>query len=192
MRRLPVIPTIVVSLAIAVMIALGVWQLQRMNWKNSLIRSYAAAQNRPPVIFPEQVDPFAPPLFRRATAVCTAVLDWRSASGRNATATPGWIHIARCRTPAGGEMQVVMGWSERPDDPDWRGGKVSGIVAPDSQYVVRLISDHPAPGLAAVQPPSVEDVPNNHFAYAVQWFLFAAMAAVIYGLAVLKRQRSDQ
>jgi surfeit locus 1 family protein len=36
--------------------------------------------------------------------------------------------------------------------------------------------------------PNPDDVPNNHMAYAVQWFLFAAAAAVIYLLALRKRQ----
>ncbi|HNJ47416.1 MAG TPA: SURF1 family protein, partial [Novosphingobium sp.] len=31
------------------------------------------------------------------------------------------------------------------------------------------------------------DIPNNHLSYAVQWFLFAATALVIYGLALRKR-----
>ncbi|MFC3307859.1 hypothetical protein ACFOGK_01280 [Blastomonas aquatica] len=45
-------------------------------------------------------------------------------------------------------------------------------------------------GLEAVQPPSPGDIPNNHWAYAIQWFLFAGIAAVIYGLAVARRTRS--
>lgn len=189
MRRLPVIPTIIVFLAISVMIALGIWQLQRMSWKNGLLKSYAAAQGQPPIVFPEQPDPQHPPLFRRTTAMCSVVLDWRSASGRNQKGVPGWVHIARCQNPAGGEMQVVMGWSERPDDPVWEGGRLSGIIAPDSQHGIRLIADRPAPGLLSAQAPSVADIPNNHFAYAVQWFLFAAIAGVIYTLAALRRQR---
>ncbi|NBO00626.1 MAG: hypothetical protein EBV21_04095 [Betaproteobacteria bacterium] len=31
------------------------------------------------------------------------------------------------------------------------------------------------------------DLPNNHLSYAVQWFLFAFVALVIYALAVRKR-----
>jgi surfeit locus 1 family protein len=35
--------------------------------------------------------------------------------------------------------------------------------------------------------PDPRDIPNNHLAYAVQWFLFATVAAVIYALALAKR-----
>ena len=37
MRRLPVIPTIVVALAVATMIALGIWQLHRAAWDERLV-----------------------------------------------------------------------------------------------------------------------------------------------------------
>ena len=36
-------------------------------------------------------------------------------------------------------------------------------------------------------PPSLSSIPNNHRSYALQWFAFALIALVIYGLAVRKR-----
>jgi cytochrome oxidase assembly protein ShyY1 len=50
-----------------------------------------------------------------------------------------------------------------------------------------LIAERAPEGLKSVAPPSVEDVPNNHLAYAVQWFFFAAVAAFIYVLALNRR-----
>jgi surfeit locus 1 family protein len=190
MRRLPVLPTIIVAGAVAVMIALGIWQIQRMAWKDALIESYAGAQGLPPIAWPTRVDREAPPLFRQAAGLCREVVDWRSASGRNLKGQAGWVHIAHCRTDAGMDMQAVMGWSERPDSPRWTGGPVSGIIAPDSQHVIRLVASTPAPGLQAAQPPSIADIPNNHFGYAVQWFLFAGIAVVIYGLALRRRTKA--
>ena len=49
------------------------------------------------------------------------------------------------------------------------------------------VADAPAPGLRASEVPSGADVPTNHLAYAVQWFLFAAAALIIYALAVRRR-----
>ena len=86
-------------------------------------------------------------------------------------------------------MQVDMGWSNRSDNPVWRGGPVQGMIAPDSHYRMRLVSAEPAPGLQPSAPPSLESIPNNHMAYAFQWFIFAGIAAVIYGLAWRKRSR---
>ena len=43
-RRVPVVPTLVVAAAVATMIALGVWQLRRAEWKADLIARYTQAQ----------------------------------------------------------------------------------------------------------------------------------------------------
>ena len=41
---------------------------------------------------------------------------------------------------------------------------------------MRLVAASPGPGLMASAPPSPETIPNNHFSYAIQWFLFAGIA----------------
>ncbi|WP_116968772.1 SURF1 family cytochrome oxidase biogenesis protein [Blastomonas sp. UPD001] len=191
MKRLPLIPTLVVGIAIAIMIGLGIWQLQRMAWKEALLAEYRTAVDRPPVAWPVVPDASALPLYRRSSVHCLEVAGWRSSSGRSASGASGWVHIASCRTGAEGPgAQVVAGWSQRPDNPAWSGGPVSGIIAPDSNALIRLVAAPPVAGLQPVQKPSPEDIPNNHWAYAVQWFLFAGIAAVIYGLAVARRTRS--
>ena len=52
---------------------------------------------------------------------------------------------------------------------------------------MRLVADGAAPGLQPSARPSIESIPNNHRGYAVQWFLFAATAIVIYLLALRRR-----
>jgi cytochrome oxidase assembly protein ShyY1 len=47
------------------------------------------------------------------------------------------------------------------------------------------------PGLQASAPPDVATIPNNHTMYAVQWFIFAALAVVIYGLALRRREAKE-
>jgi surfeit locus 1 family protein len=54
---------------------------------------------------------------------------------------------------------------------------------------IRLIAETPQAGLEPLAPPDPGDLPNNHLAYAVQWFFFAATALVIYVLALRRRQR---
>lgn len=191
MKKVPFWPTLIVGLAIAVMIGLGIWQVQRMAWKDALLAEYAGAANRPAITWPVVPDPQALPLYRKSSVNCLEVTGWRSSSGRSARGQAGWVHIASCRTGAEGPgAQIVAGWSVRPDNPDWTGGTASGIIAPDSVHLIRLIAAPPVAGLDAVQPPSPEDIPNNHWAYAVQWFLFAGIAAVIYVMAVVRRGRS--
>ena len=73
----------------------------------------------------------------------------------------------------------------------WRGGPVSGIIAPDRKTRMRLVAATAPPGLDPSAPPSIDQIPNNHRSYAVQWFLFALIAAVIYGLALRKKLKDE-
>jgi cytochrome oxidase assembly protein ShyY1 len=57
---------------------------------------------------------------------------------------------------------------------------------------MRLVAATAPPGLQPSSPPSLETIPNNHRSYAVQWFLFALIALVIYALAVRKRLRPGE
>jgi surfeit locus 1 family protein len=191
MKRVPPVATIIVIAACATMIGLGIWQLRRAAWKHSLIEIYAAARRLPPMAYPATPDPNALPLFRRASGQCLSVAEWETTSGRNIRGESGWVHIARCATGAEGPgISVVAGWSKLTKSPEWRGGIVSGIVASDPDTLIRLVSDKPlAPGLAPAAPPDIAEIPNNHFAYAVQWFLFAAAAGVIYLLALRRRAK---
>lgn len=192
-RKLPLIPTILVAFAAAVMIALGVWQLSRAEQKDALLARYAAAKDQPPIAWPA-VPPAddALPLFRRAAGYCLQPLSRRVTAGRNRAGQSGFIHVVSCRTGAEGPgMAVDIGWTHDPRlRPSWSGGEVSGVIAPDGKYRMRLVADEAADGLQPSAPPDIESIPNNHLMYAVQWFLFAVIAVVIYLLAVRKRLQS--
>lgn len=192
-RKLPPVATILVAAAVAVMIGLGVWQLQRAQWKDALIARYRAAQGLPPIAFPTV--PLADselPLFRHATGMCLRPVGRRAVAGANASGETGFVHIVDCSTGAEGPgISVAVGWSKDPNARiDWRGGPVSGIIAPDQRTRMRLVAATAPPGLDPVAPPSLDAIPNNHRSYAVQWFLFAAIALIIYGLALKARARS--
>lgn len=189
-RRLPVIPTMVVVVAVAVMIALGVWQLQRAQWKDRLLAQYAQADKLPPIAWPAVLprdDQL--PLFRHATGVCLRAIGRRAVAGENRAGEPGFAQIIDCATGTEGPgMSVEVGWSKNPNiRPEWRGGPVSGVIGPDRVSRMRLVAASAPPGLEPSAPPSIESIPNNHRSYAIQWFSFAAIALVIYGLAVRKR-----
>lgn len=190
MKRLPIIATLVVGLAVAAMVALGVWQLRRAEWKEGLIARYQAAAGLPPVAWPRVPPDDGRLLFRRADGFCLEVTGWTARAGHNRAGASGWRHIASCRTGAEGPgMQVDMGWSNDSAAPKgWRGGPVSGVIDRDRDHIILLVSDAAAPGLEPSARPSVADIPNNHRAYAVQWFLFAGVALVIYALALRRRQ----
>lgn len=188
MKRLPLIPTILVGLAIAAMIGLGVWQLQRREEKEALLAQYRAAASQPEIAWPATPD--ATLIFRRARGFCLSPVSWRAIAGRSPSGESGWSHIAACRT-GGGEgpgMQVDMGWSRSADTPQgWTGGEVGGVIVPDTEHIIRLVAASPAPGLEASTPPTPDVIPNNHLSYAIQWLLFALVAGVIYLLALRRR-----
>ena len=192
-RKLPLVPTILVALAVATMIGLGSWQLQRMHQKEALLATYIAADGKPPIGWPSIPTQEPLPLFRFASGNCLGVTGFRTAAGQNRQGEPGYLVIAECRTGAEGPgMAVELGWSKNPNaGRDYQGGLVSGMIAPDRQNRIRLVAASPGPGLAASAPPSPDTIPNNHFSYARQWFLFAGIAAVIYGLALRGRWRKQ-
>lgn len=192
-RKLPLVPTIFVALAVMTMIGLGIWQLERRKEKEALLATYAAAANLPPIGWPS-VPPKEPlPLFRSATGNCLSVIGFRTAAGQNRQGDPGFLVIADCRTGAEGPgLSVELGWSKDPNaGHDFRGGLVSGLIAPDRLSRMRLVAATPGPGLAASAPPSPSIIPNNHLSYAVQWFLFAGIAVTIYFLALRQRWRKE-
>jgi surfeit locus 1 family protein len=174
------------------MIALGFWQIRRLHWKEGLIAQYAAAAHKPPVAFP-RIPTDQSLLFRRSEAFCLEPVAWRASAGRNRAGQSGWRHVADCRTGAEGPgLAIDMGWSDQSQAPaGWKGGTVTGIIGPDRNAQVLLVADTPAPGLQPSAPPSLDDIPNNHLAYAVQWFLFAGVAAAIYGIALWRHPTRD-
>ncbi len=206
MPRLPVIPTIIVALAVATMVALGIWQLQRKAEKEALIALYAANRAKPAIAYPPMGPVADSAMFRRSSAHCLEVIDWQSSAGKDANGRSGIRYIAQCKTGGaeGPGLILLAGVADRPGlQPGWKGGVVDGLIVtePDSrsllqkalgrQQVLRpmLIASTPVAGLRKPAQPRPEDITNNHLAYAIQWFLFAGAALVIYLLALRRYQR---
>jgi cytochrome oxidase assembly protein ShyY1 len=194
-RKLPIIPTIVVAGAVAIMIGLGAWQLQRAKWKEGLLAQYAAAEKLVPIGYPTLPMRDAQlPLFRHATGICLKPVGRRTVPGEGVSGEPGFVHIIDCSTGAEGPgMSVAVGWSKDPNAKvSWSGGPVSGIIAPDNKTRIRLVAASAPPGLETVAPPTLASISNNHRSYAFQWFAFAGIAALIYGLALRLRWKKEQ
>lgn len=193
MKRIPFIPTLVVALAVAAMIALGLWQLlDRRPMKEAFLQQLAANPSRPPIAFPATPDDRY--LFRRTATDCRPPVAVRMAGAGAA----GFRAIATCTDGTQVQLGTTRNAKARVT---WAGGPVSGSIAhaPGGQSLIGtlvnpqparllLIADAPAPGLAANAAPDLDAVPNNHLAYAVQWFFFAAVAAIIYALALRRRR----
>lgn len=192
-RRLPIPPTILVAAAVAVMIALGVWQTRRAEWKEGLLARYATADRQPAMAWPmiagreEQL-----PMFRRASGLCLLPALTKAVAGQNRAGEPGYVFLVDCVTGAEGPgMRVELGWSKNPQARFvWAGGPVNGVIAPDKQTRMRLVADRSPAGLEPSARPNLAAISNNHRLYAIQWFAFAAIALVIYALALRGRWKT--
>ena len=206
-RKWPIVPTLIVLGTIAVMLMLGFWQLKRARQKDALIHEIAHNPSLPPRAFPA-TGPVTPELtFRRASVYCLRVVGWQVEAGRAADGTSGFRYIAQCSTGAEGQGALVaLGVGGRPGMRlAWTGGTVSGWITkePDHRSLIQqmigpevalrpmlVAAVSPIAHLKSSNPPKVEDVPNNHRSYAFQWFCFAAIALVIYVLALKRRERN--
>jgi surfeit locus 1 family protein len=204
-RRWPVIPTIFVLAAVAAMIALGVWQLQRKGEKEALIALFQRNMAMSSMVAYPELPPVADAfLYRKSSVVCLEPVRWDPRSGTDRKGVTGIRMIADCRTGAEGPGVLVdVGIGDDFAPPKWTGGTVQGTIVPGPEQPsvmqrltgnaaparAMLIADQPVANLRASAVPSAEDTPNNHLAYAGQWFLFAAAALVIYILAVRRRLR---
>lgn len=193
-RKLPILPTIMVLVVVAILVRLGFWQIQRLHERDASVARFVQVENLPgAVAWPRKGDRDAigAALYRRSSFTCAKVVGRRDTAGRSDRNQPGWAHMATCKLAGGGEAEVGLGWSRQPEGPPWNGGAVTGYVEPAGSYA-RLIASPPQAGLEALERPDPNDLPNSHLSYAIQWFFFAFAALLIYALALRKMWRSDQ
>jgi surfeit locus 1 family protein len=191
MKRIPVIATLVVLAAVALMVGLGVWQLQRLHWKEGLIARYQVAMSQPQMDWHDGIPLGARGDYRRVRLPCTRFDGEHLVGGRNAQGQSGWAHWVTCSAPSG-SITVVAGWSRDLAPRALAPAVVTGhVLGGDKGEDLRIVADPPLGRLEANATPDPRDLPNNHFSYAVQWFLFAATALVIYGIALWKRGKKD-
>lgn len=182
--RLPVIPTIIVAGAVAVMIALGIWQLGRMGEKEALIaRAEQSLSMQEAVEYPRDPAMVEELLYRRTSIACASVSSATTVAGTSATGEKGVAQRVSCALADGTSVTVDIGYSRDPQPVEWSGGEVAGTIAPGG----RIVAEEGLAGLQALARPDPRSLPNNHLAYAGQWFFFALTALVIYFLALRRR-----
>ena len=106
--------------------------------------------------------------------------------GRSLRGATGYSTIFRCKA-GGHSFDVNAGWAERmpatpPPAPHGLQVGVLAPAAPSDPTTPGFYLETAAPPLSPSAPPTLDSIPNNHFSYAMQWFSFAAILAVIYGL----------
>lgn len=184
-RRIPIFATLLVLAAVGIMVALGLWQLRRLHEKEALLARYQSAHgSAAEVPWPVGDRAAQLSLYRHSRLLCTRVIERRGVAGRSAKGEAGLALYAQCVLADGSQAKVVMGWTRDPSTrAQWSGGEVRGVIAPGP----RLVADPPLGGLQANERPDPSEIPNNHLAYAGQWFFFALTALVVYVVALRRR-----
>lgn len=172
------------------------WQMRRAEWKEDVA---ARAAHNLIIASSELPDRLEPGLdFRRFHIVCDTVdFDRSPTSGTGRGGTPGWLQKASCRRGDGRDAVILgLGISDRPeplnnfDVPLEYSGRVLN-VATHGGVEYMLYAEQPLTGLIPVAQPTPEMVmtttPDGHRGYAMQWFLFAAMAIIFYVIALRRR-----
>ena len=95
------------AIACTILVALGVWQLQRLHWKEGLIAQIDAAERAPPVL----LGPGTPPLFTRVRVRGTLRADHLALYGAEVRGMRmGAQGIQVLDRPGARPLLVVLGW----------------------------------------------------------------------------------
>lgn len=108
--RFPILLTVAAAGLLAVLLCLGFWQVQRLQWKEGLIDAAEAAADLPPIALAEALSAPAPE-FRRVAMTCRGLgaalfVELQSIEGGDA----GVRLISACPTGDGGVILVDRGF----------------------------------------------------------------------------------
>jgi cytochrome oxidase assembly protein ShyY1 len=184
-RGLPFWPTVLVAVAAPLLMAFGFWQLQRAEWKAGVLTELERNVAAPLLPLPSGVIPDDAQFRLVALPLsCPAQTPDRRA-GRNEAGQSGYAHLARCTSGGARPLRLDVGWTARPDALPIAAvaGTIQGrLVREDSGWL--LVASGAASPRSPSAAPGVEAISDNHLSYAIQWFSFAAILLVIYGLHV--------
>ena len=155
-RIAPVVPTLMVAAMLAVLVSLGLWQIDRMHQKNEMLARYTANSAAPAEALPQRIADPESYAFRTARLACTFEGEAVLSPGGNLAGKAGNHVYALCREP-GREARVVV-------DLGWVPFQVAAVpvagLSAEIEGVVRPWADHTAmekiSGSARVSPQSFQ------------------------------------
>jgi surfeit locus 1 family protein len=207
---------------IAVLLGLGIWQLERLAWKEGVIATLGQRLNANPVLLAAEFDRVTDK-YRRVA------IDGRYLPGEAHMLTsvkfvgPGYLVIAPYETDDGRKVLIDRGFIPQPDkdlardipavpvtgallwpdeidgftpDPDLKAniwfGRDVDKLAAQFGTEPVLIVAESNPGPAPIAQPLTVNIKNDHLGYAVTWFGLALVWAVMTGVALLRLHRTGE
>ncbi|WP_165351981.1 SURF1 family protein [Salipiger sp. IMCC34102] len=218
MRKL-VFPILLAIAGAGVLIALGVWQLQRLSWKTDILTRIEAEIAADPVAIPtdptESDDEYLPVTATGAfTGDILHVLvsteetgaGYRTISGfrtpdRLILVDAGFVGLdARGTSLPEGKITVtgnllwpdeVDRFTPEPEDGLWFARDLPAMAAALGTDPVLLVA-RDLPGPTRPMPVGTAGIPNDHASYAVTWFLLAAGWLAMSGLFIARSRHPKE
>ena len=186
LHRFPVVLTLFVLVALAILMSLGVWQMHRLKWKEGLLHQIAALESAP-------AQPLAAVLARQKSGGDAAFTRVRTSCPDLETRPVLRLFTVIGVLRGGGERSFVTP-PNQPGQNQWYWRDVAAMAKalnardPAPLY---LMLESPAPGSGEPRPsPLPPNLPNNHLGYAITWFGLAGALVGVY-LAMLFRKRQS-
>ncbi len=222
MRRF-VGPVLVGVIGVALLLSLGIWQTQRMLWKETMLAQIAAMLVMDPVPLPAEViaerDRYRGVMVEgRFTGEAVFKLDslkgegpgrrviavFETVEGRRVLIDRGiWLdgETATPGVPLDANVAGNLDWPRETDSftpvPDaktglWFARDVAAMAAALQTEPVLIVARGTTGGGITPAPVDTSAIPNNHWQYAVTWFLLAAawLGMTIYLLRRIRQRNS--
>lgn len=204
MSRRMILPLLFGLVGAAILISLGTWQLRRMEWKEAILAEIEARIAAAPVDLPATPDPEADRYLpvamagaftgerlyvlvsRKQVGAGVRVIEAFATDGRRVLVDRGFLPDAEKDRALTVTEAVVVGnlhWPEEtdgfipPPDPKtglWFARDAAAMAAKLQTEPTYIVAREPTGDGIEPLPVDTSTIPNDHWGYAVQWFLLAA------------------
>lgn len=220
MRRL-IFPVLLGVVGVAILCSLGIWQIQRMHWKNALLTDIASRIAAAPVALPEHPDPVADKYlpvtaFGRYTGEVIPVLSGAKdigpgkriievfeTGGRRVMVDRGFLLDGTPPVLVKVSQAQVVGNLQWPQDSDaytpppdaktglWFARDVPAMAAALHAEPTLIVAREPTGDGIEAIPLDTSSIPNDHWGYAITWFSLAAVWAVMTGALIARVRKTS-
>lgn len=203
-RRM-ILPLLFGLIGAAVLAGLGLWQLERLAWKNAALADISARIVADPVALPALPDPEADRYLpvtatgsytgesldvlvsRREIGAGVRVIAVFETDGRRVLVDRGFVREGDRAAARGVDAASVTGNLHWPDEVDsftptpdattglWFARDVPAMATQLATEPLLIVARSPTAPGIEPMPVDTSGIPNNHLGYAVQWFGLAAV-----------------